>query len=144
MSSNSGYESQLPPGKGWRGGCKPTRKACPIKVSLTACNYNFSCTCTRALETVQAFLFPTPPLQFILWTSNKQIRNWRSSQNFGTPQGSYLTAQVTSSGKQLPHQLWKSIQKCTKYTKSSTRFQSCFSEVHNAQARFLRYSSVPV
>lgn len=47
--------------EGMEGGFKPTRKACPIKVSLTACNYNFSYTYTEALETVQAFLFPTLP-----------------------------------------------------------------------------------
>lgn len=43
------------------GGSEPTRKACPIKVSLAACNCSFSYTSTRALETVQAFPFPPLP-----------------------------------------------------------------------------------
>lgn len=54
--------------EGMEGGSKPTRKACPIKVSLSACNYNFSYTYTGVLEPVQAFLFPTPPLLLVLCT----------------------------------------------------------------------------
>lgn len=54
--------------EGTEGGCKSTRKACPMKVSFPAYNYNPSYTDTGALENVQDFLFPTPPLLFILGT----------------------------------------------------------------------------
>lgn len=86
--------------EGMEGGCKSTRKACPIKVSLPAYNYNPSYTDT-GLGKCPSFPFShhSPPVHSL--HSGKQI-NWSGSQHFGTPQGFSLAAWMTPSWKQMP------------------------------------------
>lgn len=130
--------------EGIEGGFKPTRKACPIKVSLAACNYNFSYTYTGLLETVQTFLSPTPFPPVCSLHSCKQIRNQSGSQYFGTPQGPYLIAYVTSCKQIFYH--------CERIFENAFNILMIFFRISNVfYSRsgtiiiiFLRYIAVPV
>lgn len=77
--------------EGMEGGFKPTRKACPIKVRLAACNYKLLTHIHWGFGNCPGFPFshPSPPVCSL--HSSQQIRNWSGSQYLGIPQGSYPT-----------------------------------------------------